>query len=106
MLVGKKVADSAAPMSPVTSSSSRGGRPESAPDYTTAIINALPYGVVCFDLAPNNSIIVHSANPHAQSLFGFSNIDELPAPLTSIWTSKQKDSLADKVRETLEKNNQ
>lgn len=103
VLVGHKVVDSTASMLPTTSSSSIGTRHDSAPDYTTAIINALPYGVVCFGLASNNTIIVHSANPHAQSLFGFSNIDALPASLSSIWASTQKDSLADKIRETLEK---
>ena len=101
MFVGQKVADSAAPLMSTASSSSDNQESSSSSDYAPAIINALPYGVVCFDLADNDSIIVHSANLRAQSLFGFSDIGALPAPLRSIWTSLHHDKLAEKVRDAL-----
>lgn len=103
LLVEHKVAENAAALMPPHASSGNGSNPLSTPDYTNAIIRALPYGVVCFDVAPNDSVIVHSANPHAQALFGFSNIEALPSPLVSIWGSKQQESIAGKIRETLEK---
>lgn len=72
-------------------------------DYTGAVIEALPYGIVCFGVSDNRSVIVYSLNAHAQSLFGFSKANTLPAPLASIWTSSESSQLADKVREALAK---
>lgn len=70
-------------------------------EYTNAVIDALPFGVVCFALANNGSVIVHSVNKRAQSLFHFTDVNTLPASLASIWASPEKDQLSDKVREAL-----
>lgn len=68
-------------------------------EYADAVIEALPYGIVCFGVSDNSSVIIYSLNACAQSLLGFSTVTPLPAPLASAWESSESQHLADKIRE-------
>lgn len=103
MFVGQKVVEKTALSTTTSNTPSRGVDVDEPSGYAKAVINALPFGVVCFYLASDGSVVVHSANLRAQTLFGFSDISTLPAPLSSLWVSNEHEQLAEKVRETLVK---
>lgn len=103
MFVGQKVEKGTAPLMSTSTTPPASTAENIPPEYASAIIDALPFGIVCLGVSNTSNVFVHSVNSHAQSLFSFSDISALPAPLASIWTAAERDQLADKVKETLAK---
>ncbi len=69
-----------------------------------AIIEALPYGVVCFTVLDNGDILVQEANLTAKSLFEIQNSRPLPVPLDRIWHPRDSESLANGIRHAFQQN--
>lgn len=60
-----------------------------------AMIEALPFGLICFDIG-HTTASIKSANRHARELFGIRN-NELPCLLTAAWDDPAASKLQDKI---------
>lgn len=65
------------------------------------VVEALPFGIICFNVLEDGDVIIQEANAQAKSLFDIMDTSELPVSLTGIWRSSESEKLADNVRLTL-----
>lgn len=66
----------------------------------TQVLEALPFGVICFDVREDGEVIISEANAQALSLFDVSDQNLLPLPLPRVWQENDVDKLCEAVRRT------
>lgn len=66
----------------------------------TQVLEALPFGVICFDVREDGEVMISEANAQALSLFDIINQDALPLAISSVWREKDVEKLCDSVRRT------
>ena len=66
----------------------------------TQVLEALPFGVICFDVREDGEVMISEANAQALSLFDIINQDALPLAISSVWHEKDVERLCEAVRKT------
>lgn len=62
------------------------------------ILDALPFGVVCFAVHENGDVVIADANPQAKSLFDIRDAQTLPLSLDLVWHEEDLAKLSDAIR--------
>ena len=96
--MGHKAAETAVNVMPSRSVSNTPERQRGRSVPSEKILDALPYGVVCFDVREDGDVTIVSANPQARSLFDIRDAQSLPVSLEAIWSGQDAPKLADCVR--------
>lgn len=96
--MGQKVADAAVDRTPTTPVSDVTHLTGTVAVSANSILDALPYGVVCFDVLENGDVVISGANPQAKSLFDIKSTQPLPVSLARVWNEGDLEKLSEVIR--------
>ncbi len=95
---GQKAGESAAATMPDTSYDSSGSGWTETTASAQTITDALPFGVVCFDVKEDGQVLIASANPMAKSIFDMQGSVVFPVALGAIWAESDLEKLSEAIR--------
>lgn len=98
--MGQKVSEAAATSIATGPIDEGNAPPPSITVDASKVLEALPFGVICFDLKDDGDVIITEANAQALALFDIREESMLPIPLRQVWQEPDFEKLCDHVRRT------